>query len=250
MAKVTTLKKPAPLDERAELRAAIAGADEAKATLARHREAIQKAKQETVPEAEAALRKLRAGEAEAKQKTAEGLALELGGVAGRTPARTQMRLMLYRDKLREAEERVAIARGALEHLTKTVPDAEYAVALAENQVLVEINTLLAPLVERLLAEGEEARRKFVAMRVALRALARDFEPLPKFARDAGGSFGAAAARAEPLGGLRDEAENFGRFGLYHTRDEETQTEFQVTALWHQAREALRRDPDAVLPEIR
>jgi hypothetical protein len=249
MAKVVALKAqpPQPADERAALRSAIAAVDEARRALERHRAAIGLAKQR-IAQATGRAETARAATNQARRKVAENLANELTGAEPRPKTGRKALIFVAREK--HAANEVDTARAALDHLTKTLPDAENAVAVAENGVLVEINALMAPLVRRFLAEGEEARRTFISMRVALRALARDFEPLPKFAQDAGSSFRASAARAEPLGGLRDEAENFGRFGLYHSRDEEAETEFQVAKLWHQAREALRTDPDAVLPEIR
>lgn len=235
-----------PPSVRQRLRKAVAAAQDARRRLDAHRTAIDKARRVIVPEALAALQSAQRDEADAKAVIAEDLAVSLGGVAGRQQLVDRVRP----ESLAAAEERVATARAALTHLQRRLQDAEHAVALAENQVLVEINALMAPIIRKLLHEGEEHRRRFVAARAALRALSRDFKSLPRFAEhDSLSCIDAAAARAGALGGLQGEAESFGCLGMYHTRDEETETEFQVPALWQQAREALRCNPDAVLPEI-
>jgi hypothetical protein len=235
-----------PPSVRQPLRKAVAAAQDARRRLDAHRTAIDRARRVIVPEALAALQSLQRDEADAKAILAQDLAISLGGVAGSQLPVDQV----PPESLAVAGERVATARAALAHLQATLPDAEHAVALAENQVLVEINLLMVPIIRKLLHEGEKNRRRFVAARAALRALSRDFKSLPKFAEhDAVSIIGAAAARAEALGGLQGEAESFGHLGMYRGRDEESEIEFQVPALWQQAREELRCTPNAALPKI-
>src|ERR1700683_3341030 len=248
MAKVATMRKPAQLDERADLRAAIGAAAEAKQRLEGHRSAIDAARRQTVPEALAALEKLRSTTADNQAKIAEQLAVSLGGTVGRAKSATQMRPILAEDRVSEAERRLSVARAALDHLTKTLPDAELALAQATNDVLIQVQNLMVPIIQKLIDDGEAARRTFIASRAALRGLTQDFRSPPKFDRhDAVNQLRASAARLAPLAELGGET--IVAHGLYTSRDEELDHEHKFVLQVQQMREALIHDADAPLPSV-
>jgi hypothetical protein len=239
--------RPSKATLRDPLRAAIAARDESQAALARHQQAITRAK-ERIGETTAALNRARTRTAEGKRRAGEGLALAMGGAVGTPSAMTQTRPSILEAHERVAADAAETALAALRHLEDTRVAAHDAVAAAEANVLTEINKLLAPLVSRLLDDGEKARQQFIRARSALRALSSQFSELPKFSDEQiGASIRAQTERDAPLGELKAEAEVAGRQGLFRDRTEELDHEYKLVSQVQQMRDALRRDPNAPLP---
>jgi hypothetical protein len=133
------------------------------------------------------------------------------------------------------------ARAALQRLQAQQINVENAVRLAEADILIAINELLAPLAREALEQLKKLDRQ-VAPRLAFLRFILEIgtERGPRLRDDDVGELRAEEAIRAPLENLRREVNDY--FAARITADVQA-----AMRAWAEVREELRTDPDASLP---
>jgi hypothetical protein len=229
-----------------QLDKAIKAAAQAKATLAAHVQAIERAREQTYA-SERKVEAARADAAAAKSAYAGELAQ---AVAARAPAipGTPKALRAADAKVVDAERTAEATATARERLRADLRSCEIEVFLADNDVVAAVNAVLAPLAERILEQGEMARRTLFRSAAVLNFLrAPDGDPRSDFFWKPGDpwklSHDAGEKRRAPMAEINKRIELFlNRF----RQDIETNAE-EVLRAFKTARQSLKSDANAALP---
>jgi hypothetical protein len=213
---VTALKK---VDERAELRRAVADAQQARAAVAVQHAAIERGKQ-LVQEAEANLAAARTNVATAREGHAQHIAKTIAG--GGSPTSTGL-IRAARATERDAEDDVEATKSALLKLEADLVLVETDAAVAAKSITRALTSTLEPLARRLIEEARAAHAHYLELQAAAVEVAGLWDSWHE---------------------LRTEA---GRVGLMS--DADSRVSNASAAKWKSAIEAMRTDPDASLPPI-
>jgi hypothetical protein len=213
------LRKDERIDERAELRRAIAAAQKARAAVDKQHDAIERAK-ELVAESVGALAAASTAVSTARQDHAQHIASVITG--GGSPTSTGLIRAACAHE-RDAQDDLAASKDALSSLEADLADLESDAAVASRAVGRALATTLEPLCRRLAAETRAQYARFLATQAALSAVASLFDPWSPVAKEAG------------LAGLFSDAL--------------ASQSSAVRKQWESAIKALRESADAVLPPL-
>jgi hypothetical protein len=211
---------------RADLAAALRRLEAAKDAVTRHRGSLDRVRAQVrtidaqIKVAEAKIEEERAAHARA---LADAAADDAPAPASGIKAARQSLNDLH-------DEREAVAT-ALNDLKKQLPDMELAIKQADADVDAEISKLLQPLASELIALDRRLSADLAHVRGTLAVLLSSGDILPPDARDW------RVKRTSLTDLVRED------FRSSHGEKE------SVSNVWREAREALRRDPNAPLPAI-
>jgi len=245
--------QPLPHSEdpaRLRLDKAIKSAARAKAALAAHVAAIERAREQTY----ASERKLEAarGEAAAAKSAYAGELATAAAARAATMPGTPKALRDAAAAVVDAERTAEATATARERLRADLRSCEVEVFLADNDVVATVNAVAAPLAEKMLAQGETARRTLFQCAAVLNFLrAPDGDPRSDFfwkpdddwklSLDAGKKRRAAIDERE----LGKRIEQF----LNGFRQDLDTNAFETLQQWKTWREALKTDANAPLPSL-
>jgi hypothetical protein len=238
---VTAIRKNGdPRDPtRDALREAIAARAVAHAEAERLQEAVGRAREM----ARAADEKMnRAAEELEMARASHATALAQAATTGVTP-KANGALRVARATLHDSEDELEAARTALQRLEADRIDDR--AAQAENNVLVAVAKVLAPVCEELLAEAVRRRAELLALTQTLFVLTSEETAVPRVGGEVQRAVAADARRA-PLMDLRERVL---RLNLLPTQEELITAQSAIRS-WIEWRTALRRDADAPLPDWR
>jgi hypothetical protein len=207
---------PKKIDERAELRRAIAAVAEARAEVAAIRDAVERAEYLAMA-GRAKLDVARKAIVTAKARDAEELAAALVRGAGSTPVQ-----MVQRARAEEtaAVDALEASRAAITKLEANLKRVEYEVERADKGVRDAVAAIMAPFAEKMRAEARDLRSKYLMRMYVIGAMVE--------------------SRLDGVAPV-----------LFDIREEEHR-QFCAAVLrpWVDAIEALMRDADAPLPAIK
>jgi DNA repair exonuclease SbcCD ATPase subunit len=200
----TAVRKDTGGDERAALREAQAQAETARKAVEERKAAIERAKQLI---ADAERRVIETNEALTSCREQQADMIAAGAIAG-TPPTTSTALRAARLAEADAQDALMAAKAALVHVRDGLADLEHEAAFAMNSVLTEINVIVRPIVEQLLADGRKKKLQVLETQVILQELVADLKiALPGFAREIE-TRAALEARMEPLSDIRAQVQAF------------------------------------------
>jgi hypothetical protein len=239
-------KKPvvveaAPADDgpRAALAAAITAHAESSEAVEAKQQTIRRA-YEAITAAETRIERCGAAMPKAQESDAKDAAsrLDKGGTPV-APWHTQKATIA----VEHAEQALRVATAAHRRLKQDLSELEDNLAEAANNVLVEVKLLTLPIVERLLAETTDLKRRLhMNQRLMDLLMFREHaNDQPRFHNDMRG-MRAAKRRDEVFAALRTEAEHLA-FGL-------PEDVLPQLAVWKAALVSLRSDPKTELPEVK
>jgi hypothetical protein len=231
-------------DPRAGLRQAIAAAAKAQVEAEQHQQAIQRA-ESMVAEAEARVSAANEALISVREKHAQALA-EAATSGQSTKSSNGVRNA--RLALSDAEDELEAAKAAFEHLQEASDGFRAENPQIDNQILIEVARVVAPIAERFLEQMRQRQAELLALQQAFLALTD--EPTDRFGEQQAGipSFGndiqrlnAADARRAPVKELRERFFNLDRnVGQERARE--------VAAAFRRWRSELRRNADAPEPD--
>jgi len=227
---ITQLKTPRRDDAdplRAALAQGIAAAAEARDAVQQQRAAIEKTRI-AVREAERAVKAAEAGIQTARENHAAALADAAASDAA--PPASGMRAA--RQAVEDAQDEVEAVKEALVQLKQNLPSFESTAREADIAVDEKISALLAVQVQQLLNKAREIASQLSPLRNALVAFLKD--------HPSGADVLAFNRGRKPLADMEAEVRTF--FHNLNAVDERHDP-------WGAAREILRADPNAILPEF-
>jgi hypothetical protein len=171
MATVTAIRKDEG-NERGALRHAVSAAAKARAAVAAHHAAIERA-QEHVAEAVGNVAAASAAVNTARQDHAKQIASVITG--GGSPTATGL-IRAARAHERDAEDELAALKEALGSLQADLADLETDVSVAGRAVDAALAEMLKPVATRLLEEARAHHLRFLTTREALNVVGRSFNP--------------------------------------------------------------------------
>jgi hypothetical protein len=240
MATVTAIRKVDEADPRGALRLAIEHEVARAADLAKRQTSLEAATKH-VAAAEERLRTASAAVGKAREEHAGRVVRAV--VDGRAPP--MMTLQDKRDSENEARDELEAAKAATTQIEEQIADLEIEVATTENQVLVEVNVVLAHILSQKFEAAKRLQIELFVLKGELRALIdKDDEGVPRFA-DFIADHNAARQRDEALP-MRDAVRHFLSVDHPNFADEVRAKASAAQRSWTEARRLLREDPEAEL----
>jgi hypothetical protein len=237
----------APSDPaRLRLDQAIKAAAKAKAKLAGRHAAIERARQQASI-AQAKAEEARSG-VDAARYAFEGQLAEAISHGAPLPA-TSSAIKVAETAAADAQRIAEATAVACDRLRADLRNVEIEEHLSRNDIATCVDQIIAPLAERILERGEQARRTLFECAAVLNFLARpdDAFRFDQFWKpdEWRVSSEAGAKRRAPMGEVN---ERIARFLAHFRQDIDLDVE-RTLAAWKQARAALKLDPSATMPAL-
>lgn len=240
--KLATINETPRSDPREALRAAIEFARAAREEVAKREAALDRGRALAVA-AEDDLARITA--AADKARALEGRRLAAAAMANKRPSAAGGLRSLRMQQI-EIEDRVAATEVGIECLRDNITHAERERLEQDNAVLVEVNRVLAPVVQEVFEEAKKSKTRLIECREILQVLLGDFASPPHFEATTD-EHQARQQRAAPIDAeLRRQIDLFLQLAMLGAA-EERDLAFSVQQTWRKFRETLRQDPEIPIP---